>query len=325
MSLGKTLPGNLLIELIIVDDASTDETFEWLNCFEINTLECQQIKSFRVLRNEHNIGYGKSNNVAAKYARGEILALLNNDLELKPGWLEPMLAVFKQHLTRPIIVGNLQYASDTRALDHAGFVVRIDKESNRPVLEHLRECSFGLPHKVFAVTGACCLIARQVFERLAGFDEAFINGGEDVDLCLRVTQSGGTCWVVPDSKIWHQISQSRGWDEERNEKNTWRLFRLWHKQIAKELERDCAEIAVRASNENPFVKQITREFLDGSRSLAPVAIKLMAQRYVQNELERLEAIAHVNCSSQVDMSSKRRFNLSPLSTFSDSQTYPRNT
>jgi GT2 family glycosyltransferase len=293
MSLGKTLPENLLIELIIIDDASSDETVEWLNCFEVGSLGCPQIKSFCLLRNEQNIGYGKSSNIAVKRAHGDILALLNNDLVLKPGWLEPMLALFRQPLIRDIIVGNLQYVPDTSALDHAGFEVRIDKDSNRPVLEHLRECAFELPYKVFAVTGACCLIARQTFERLGGFDEEYINGGEDVDLCLRVTRGGGACWIVPDSSVWHQVSQSRGRHKERDEKNSWRLFKLWHKQIAKELERDCAEIVVCASGESPFAKRIAREFLDGLRSLAPIAIKVMAQRYVQTELKRLEERLHV--------------------------------
>ncbi len=285
-SLVKTLPQSIAIEIIIVDDASTDNTSAWLASLSYADLTCPQIKSLRILRNEHNLGYAKSNNLAAKQACGAIIALLNNDIVLKPGWLEPMLAMFEQSPSEPIVVGNLQYQPDTDKLDHAGIEVRIDTQSNRPVIEHRREPIPTEPEKVFAVTGACCLIASQTFETLGGFDEEYINGGEDVDLCMKVTQMGGTCWVVPASRVWHHVSQTRGRQEERDEKNSWRLFQLWHNRISQGLERSCARLIADASNEDQRTKRIAEEFLEGTRSLAPIAVKVMAQKYVQTELSR---------------------------------------
>ncbi len=285
-SLVRTLPKSLSIEVIIVDDASTDDISAWLASLSNADLTCPQIKSLRILRNIHNLGYAKSNNLAAKQARGSILALLNNDLVLKPGWLEPMLAMFEQSPPKPIIVGNLQYQPDTDALDHAGFDVTINSESNRVVIEHRREFISTEPEKVFAVTGACCLIARQTFETLGGFDDEYINGGEDVDLCMKVTQAGGTCWVIPASSVWHHVSQTRGRQEDRDEKNSGRLFQLWHKQIARELERSCATLFTNAPHEDPLTMRMILEFLAGTRSLAPIAVKAMAQKYVQAELSR---------------------------------------
>ena len=83
-SLQATLPGRLKHEIVFIDDGSTDGTREWLR-----TLRGPE---FNVLLNERNLGYAASNNRAANVARGEFLALLNNDLILQPGWLEPMLA-----------------------------------------------------------------------------------------------------------------------------------------------------------------------------------------------------------------------------------------
>jgi len=291
-SLVKTLPQSLAIEIIIVDDASTDDTSAWLASLSNTDLACPQIKSLRILRNTHNLGYAKSNNLAVKQARGELLALLNNDLILKPGWLEPMLAMFKQLPSKPIIVGNLQYHPDTNTLDHVGVEVRLDTESNRPIIDHRRKLIPTEPEKVFAVTGACCLIASQTFETLGGFDEEYINGGEDVDLCMKVTQMGGACWVVPASSVWHHVSQTRGRQEDRDEKNSWRLFQLWHKQIARELERSCATLFVNTPHEDPQTKRKAAEFLDNKRSLAPIAVKAMAQNYVQTELLRWEKFFH---------------------------------
>jgi len=291
-SLVKTLPQGLAIEVIIVDDSSTDDTSAWLAGLRIVDLACPQIKSLVTLRNTENLGYAKSNNLAAKHAQGAVLALLNNDLVLKPGWLEPMLAMFDRHLLRPIIVGNLQYQPHTELLDHAGIEVRFDTESNRPVIEHRKEPIPAEPEKVFAVTGACCLIARQTFETLGGFDERYINGGEDVDLCMKVAQAGGACWIVPKSNVWHHVSQTRGRQEDRDERNSWRLFQLWHKQIARELEYSCAGLFTNAPHEDPLTKRMATEFRAGTRSLAPIAVKVMAQKYVQAELARWEKQFH---------------------------------
>jgi GT2 family glycosyltransferase len=293
-SLVETLPQNLMAELIIVDDASTDGTSAWLESLTISDLACPQIKTLKVLKNSHNLGYAKSNNLAAKQAKGEILALLNNDLVLKPNWLDPMLALFDQQPPVPIIVGNLQYQPETGALDHAGIEVRINPESNRPVIEHRRTLGSTSPQPVFAITGACCLIARQTFERLGGLDEEYVNGGEDVDLCLKVKQAGGTCWLVAVSEVCHHVGQTRGRDDDRNEKNSWRLFKKWQTQIAHELERSCAETFANSPHEDPMTKQMALEYLKGTRTLAPIAIKTMAQKTVQAELARWERHFHAH-------------------------------
>ncbi len=293
-SLVKTLPQNLTAELIVVDDASTDGTSAWLASLTIIDLACPQLKTLNVLKNTDNLGYAKSNNLAVKQSKGEILALLNNDLVLKPGWLEPMLAIFAQKASVPNIVGNLQYQPETGDLDHAGIEVRINPESNRPVVEHRREFTTSSPHQVFAITGACYLIARQTFEQLGGFDEVYINGGEDVDLCLKVKQAGGTCWVVPTSEVWHHVGQTRGRHDDRDEKNSWRLFQKWPTQIAHELERSCAEIVANAPDEDPLTKSMALEFLSGKRTLTPIAIKTMAQKAVQAELLRWERYFHAH-------------------------------
>jgi GT2 family glycosyltransferase len=293
-SLVKTLPQSLAIEVIIVDDASTDDTSAWLASLSNADLACPQIKSLRILRNTLNLGYAKSNNLAAKQARGSLLALLNNDLVLKPGWLEPMLAMFEQYPLKPIIVGNLQYQPDTNTLDHAGIEVRFDTESNRPVIDHRREPIPTEPEKVFAVTGACCLIARKTFETLGGFGEEYINGGEDVDLCMKVTQMGGACWIVPASSVWHHVSQTRGRQEDRDEKNSWRLFQLWNEKIARELEISCAGLIANAAHEDPFAKRMAAEFIAGSRSVTPTAVKALAKKYLEAELCRWKKHFHVD-------------------------------
>lgn len=283
-SLQATLPDDLDIEVLFVDDASSDGTPAWLRSIASTKSSAHSIKSVGVITNPVNLGYAKSNNRAARESTGDLLLLLNNDLVLKPVWLEPMLEVVNLNQSSPAIVGNLQYLPDTNILDHAGIEVRLDTESNRPVIEHIREHISDKPKKVFAVTGACCLIGRQTFETLGGFDEQYVNGGEDVDLCMKVTQAGGSCWVVPVSSVWHHVSHTRGRQLDRDEKNSWRLFQLWHKQIARELERSCARLFIEIPYEDPTIKRMAEEFLQGKRSFAPITVKVLVQKYVHAEL-----------------------------------------
>lgn len=286
-SLQVTLPDGLDIEVLFVDDASSDGTPAWLRSISSITPSTKSIKSVRVLTNPINLGYAKSNNRAARESKGDLLLLLNNDLVLKSGWLEPMLEVVNQNQSSPIIIGNLHYLPDTNILDHAGFEVLLDIKSNIPVIEHRRSISSYSAEQVFAVTGACCLISRQTFETVGGFDEEFINGGEDVDLCLKVKEQSGKCWIAPNSKVWHHTSQTRGRNKDRDKKNSARLFQKWSKQISLNLELVCAKILINEKKIDSFVEQIIKEFISGNRNIAPIEVKILAQKIVHTEFKRL--------------------------------------
>ncbi len=219
-SLRATLPAGLDHEIIFVDDGSTDGTRAWLATLTN--------PPFRVLLNERNLGYAVGNNRAAAVARGELLALLNNDLVLTPGWLEPMLAAHAALGTRAGLVGNIQLDAKSGAVDHAGLVIN---STGKPV--HLRA---GPPPwsapvlPVPAVTGACLLVARDLWTQLGGFDEAYVNGGEDIDLGFRVRALGRINAVARRSVIRHHVSSSPG-RKARDEQNSHRLAVRWHREF----------------------------------------------------------------------------------------------
>jgi colanic acid/amylovoran biosynthesis glycosyltransferase len=199
--------GNHQWEAIIVDDCSTDGTGEFLTSLR---------PPYRVLRNETKQSYSASNNRAAVLARGKFLGLLNNDIVLTPGWLEPMLAAFERFPDAGC-VGNVQRNPRTGRYDHMGVVFSPGG---------LHKC-FG-KHFFFkplrgcvewrAVTGACCLVRKTVFDEVGGFDERFVYGCEDIDLCLRLGQAGFKHYVATNSVVYHYVSSSDGrWDfEQRN-------------------------------------------------------------------------------------------------------------
>jgi GT2 family glycosyltransferase len=215
-----SLPRDLRFEILFADDESTDETREWLLSLDDPRIRCTL--------NERNLGYAKTNNGAAKLAKGRYLGLLNNDLLFEPGWLEPMLAVIDSPLLNAGIVGNLQYRAADKVLDHAGVMLMPCGK-----FDHIREApiSDSKPIPVYVATGACMVILRSDFEAIGGFDEVFLNGCEDIDLCLRVRQSGKQIYVAPNSQILHHVSLSRSRTSLQNEKNSQYLYAKWRKEI----------------------------------------------------------------------------------------------
>lgn len=192
------------------------------------------LDGLKALLNEKNLGYAGANNRGAAVARGEYLGLLNNDLVLAPGWLEPMLAVHARLGAAAGLVGNIQYNASTGEVDHAGIFI-----NHRGKPEHLATLPlarrFGAMdawRPADAVTGACTLVRRDLFLRLGGFDEGFANGGEDVDFCLRSRAAGGVSAVALRSVVRHHVSASPG-RKLRDEQNSRRLTLRWRDELAR--------------------------------------------------------------------------------------------
>ncbi|NBB78480.1 MAG: glycosyltransferase [Verrucomicrobia bacterium] len=187
-------------EFIIVDNNSTDGTREFL--------ETLKTPPYLIIHNSENLGFAKANNQAARLASGELLVFLNNDLILTADWFEPMLAAFDAW-DDVGAVGNIQLNAKTGLIDHAGVFFQLDGQPG-----HSRKGKKRIPKKQFlewnAVTAACLLVRSALFEQVGGFDEAFINGSEDIDLCLKLRAKGFRNLVSTKSVIYHHVSASSG-------------------------------------------------------------------------------------------------------------------
>jgi GT2 family glycosyltransferase len=221
-SLAATIPAAVRYELILVDDGSTDGTRAWL---------AGLATPGRVILNETNLGFGGATNRGAAEARGSVLALLNNDLVLEPGWLEPMLGALRSLGRRAGVVGNLQYNAASGRLDHAGIRINLKGKPEHVRAEPTRlERALRPVRPAAAATGACLLVRTETWRRLGGFDPAFVNGCEDVDLCLRARRSGLRNAVALRSRVRHHISASPG-RKRRDEENTRRLVFKWRDEL----------------------------------------------------------------------------------------------
>jgi GT2 family glycosyltransferase len=224
-SLKETLPFGLKYEVIFVDDASTDGTRAWLAALTEPNI--------KVIFNSATLGYAKANNKVLELARGQVIGLLNNDLVFEPNWLEPMLNILESPALKAGIVGNIQVRVVDGALDHVGIELNL-----RAKLEHNRLSQTDSRQayvKTFALTGACCIIKKDTLDRVQGLSEEFLNGCEDVDLCLKIAQLGLYSYVALNSTIGHHVSLTRGVNILQNEKNSAALQHKWRAVLKREV------------------------------------------------------------------------------------------
>jgi len=186
-------------ELIIVDNASSDGTVDYLGSLTD--------KRVNVILNKKNAGFAKGNNQAAKMVKGDLLVFLNNDTEVTKNWLVPLQkAVDSKKIG---IAGPKLLYSDGK-IQHAG-VVFTDKGFPRHIYRRF-DSDFSSANKereFQAVTGACLATKKEIFVRVGGFDEGYINGLEDVDLCFKVKKIGFKVMYCPESVVVHHESVSK--------------------------------------------------------------------------------------------------------------------
>lgn len=210
-------------QLILIDDASSDETPSFLKTLE-NRPE------FTILRNEENLGFAASNNKAVKAALNDTIVFINNDLEFSKNWLEPMLEILST-CPKAGAVGNVQRNFETGLVDHAGIFFDLQ---GLPTHAHKnrRHPPRGKLIERNAVTAACLAITKKNFLDVGGFDEAYQNGCEDVDLCMKLKSKGLRLYVSLKSTIRHHISVSPGRND-HNDRNTQIFRERWSDDSAK--------------------------------------------------------------------------------------------
>jgi GT2 family glycosyltransferase len=220
-------------EIVIIENNSEEEVF---NYYE----EIKKYNNISVIPFKGKFNFSEINNFGVKYTKGDYIILLNNDIEIiSPSWIEEMLMLCQ----RPDVgaVGaKLYYYDDT--IQHGGVILGIGG-----VAGHAHRCFPGkhpgyffrllIQQDLSAVTAACMMIKRTVFDEIDGFNPDFAVAFNDVDLCMRIKKAGYLIAWTPYAEAYHYESKSRGLEDlpekQRRFQKEIELFnKLWAKELA---------------------------------------------------------------------------------------------
>lgn len=202
-------------EIIIVENNSeTEQIQEYYR-------EITKHPKVQVVTYQGAFNYSKINNYGATFAKGEYVLLLNNDTEvITEGWMEEML-MYGQREDVGVVGAKLYYEDKT--IQHAGIVIGLGAHRTAGHTHYkVPEANVGYMGKlcyaqnVTAVTGACMLVKKSLYEQLGGLDEEYAVALNDVDFCLRVRKLGLLNIFTPFAELYHYESKSRGSDNKRD-------------------------------------------------------------------------------------------------------------
>ena len=202
-----TIPRGVQCEIVVVDDMSTDETYEVLQKLAAKD------DRIKVVRNDENVGFLVSSNRGAEEATGDVIVFLNNDTLPQPGWLAALLRTLRDLPDAGAVGGKLVYPDGT--LQEAGGLVfsdgsaanygKGDPSADAPLYSYLREVDY--------CSGAALATWSKLFHQLGGFDLRYRPiYYEDTDYCFKVREAGYRVYYQPDCRVVHLEGLTSGTD-----------------------------------------------------------------------------------------------------------------
>lgn len=222
-------------EVIVVENNSTEpETFE-----EYDHLK-KDYANLRVLEWNHPFNYSAINNYAVKHANGDYFLFLNNDTEMINEWLLDEMVGQAQRDNVGAVGAKLYYEDGT--IQHNGVIIGHSGVAGHALIGQT-DASVNYrvrtTHDVSAVTAACMLVSRKVFEEAGGFNEDLAVAYNDIDFCLRIDRLGYRIVQDPFAVAFHYESRTRGYEDSakkkaRFEKEVRKMYSLWPDELRSE-------------------------------------------------------------------------------------------
>lgn len=223
-------------EIIIVENNSeTKEIFSYYD-------ELKNNPQIKIVTYEGAFNYSKINNLGVSQADGEYVLLLNNDTQvITVNWMEELL-MYAQRQDVGAVGGKLYYGDKT--IQHAGVVIglgahrtagHVHYRQKRENLGYMGRLCYA--QNMTAVTGACLMVKRSLYEEAGGLEEDFAVSLNDVDFCLKLRRMGYLNVFTPFAELYHFESISRGLDDqgekaERYNDESARFREKWEKELA---------------------------------------------------------------------------------------------
>ncbi len=226
-------------EIVIVENNS--ETKEIFNYYE--DLKKDHSDKITIVTYEGAFNYSAVNNLGVKHASGEYILLLNNDTEvITVNWIEELL-MYAQREDVGAVGGKLYYENKT--IQHAGVVIGLGAHRTaghthykqpRQNLGYMGRLCYA--QNVTAVTGACLMVKKSLFDKVNGLEESFAISLNDVDFCLKLREAGYLNVFTPFAELYHYESISRGLDDQgekakRYDAESERFREKWKVQLEK--------------------------------------------------------------------------------------------
>ncbi|CAO5044866.1 N-acetylglucosaminyl-diphospho-decaprenol L-rhamnosyltransferase [Microcystis aeruginosa] len=250
-SLSVNLSSDLAYEIIIVNDASSDETLE-----QLATL----VKGIKVLTNAENSGFIRSCNYGASQAKGQYLYFLNNDTRILENCLESLLKLIINNPQIGAVGSKLIYANGKQ--QEAGGIIWNSADGwNYGRLDSPDEPEYNYVRPVDYCSGASLLVPTDLFKQLGGFSQDFIPAYyEDTDLCFAIRELGYQVLYQPQSNVIHYEGITSGTDLSSGIKqyqviNQTKFREKWSKVLTKHLDNDANNVpkAARRLQGNPTI------------------------------------------------------------------------
>jgi len=195
---------NLKVEIIIVDNNSTDGTVEYLK---------NNYQNIKIFENQDNLGFAKGNNLGIKYALDNnftYIALLNQDIVVNDNWLIPLVDRLDRFEKIGAIQPRIMYWPETKKINSYGNILHylgfgytsFNGIEEKKVVNYPREINYA--------SGAAVLIRSKILRQTGLFDESFFMYHEDTDLSLKIKFLGYSIELEPKSKVYHHYEFSKG-------------------------------------------------------------------------------------------------------------------
>jgi len=200
--------GDLNLEIVVVDDASTDGSVELLR---------ERFPDVRVISTGSNKGFAGACNRGVASVETPYVLLLNSDARLQPGALKQLMAVARAQPDAAVVGAQLRNADGTFQNSYARFptlwsdwmiITGIGRLLYGPTYPSCDTTNDGTPLKIDWVGGACMLIRRDAFAAIGGFDEGYFMYAEEMDLCYRLRKAGAQVWYQPAAIVIHLGGES---------------------------------------------------------------------------------------------------------------------
>ena len=191
-------------EVILVDNGSSDGSIEMARD------EFSSVIPLTVIANPGNRGFCAANNQGIAVARGEFIALLNNDAEAESGWLQALLSAFHQQPSIGMAASKILSYENPERIDKVGHLIYLDGQNRGRGTGEIDRGQYDKTEEVLWPDGCAAMYRTSMIASIGGFDEDLFAYGDDAELGLRARIAGWKCLYVPHAVVRHHHSSTLG-------------------------------------------------------------------------------------------------------------------